>query len=184
MLKFIETSDFALPQTYRYNEDGSVAWIYTTQEATHSGVIFNGLTRTGADDNVIDVWANLLASGVSIEPYPLDNIKAAAKQQIDAQRDSFINGGVVYNGHTFQTDAQSIMDIMGAVLAAVDTQWLTKDNVVVPMTVADMQALGGAVAAHKEFYVYRARQHKDAIDALTDKTAIDAYMAAINWGVN
>ena len=111
----------------------------------------------------------------------LSEYKEQARQSINSQRDAFLTGGVLYNGHTYQTNQQSIMDLMGAIMAGVDTQWLTADNVVVPMTVAQLQGLGQAIAAHKEFYVYAARLHKDAIDALTTKAEIDAYMQNLSW---
>lgn len=223
MLKFIETSDFQLPEAYRYNEDDSVAWVYTTPEAVHTGVIRKGMTRTKQvqtgtqivvigqkpvldvegnpviDENgepvmqdvteehpifetqTVDVWANLLESGVAIQAYPLDSVKQAAYQQINNERDILISGGVQFNGHTYQTDEQSIMDLMGAVIAQVDTQWLTADNTVVNMTATDLALLGQAVAAHKKEYVYKARLHKDVIAAMTSKEEIDTYLSTLSW---
>lgn len=48
MLKFIEESDFLKVDTFKENEDGSVSWIWDEGEGfpTHSGVIFEGFTRT------------------------------------------------------------------------------------------------------------------------------------------
>lgn len=138
-------------------------------------------------DVEIDVWAKLweLHNDDSIEitvlPVDLDLIKANAKQVVNSQRDSLIYGGVVHNGHTFQTDATSIMDIMGAIMSGIDTTWLTADNQQVPMTNAQMQALGGAVASHKETLVFKARVHKDNIESLLTKADIDDYMANLSW---
>lgn len=138
-------------------------------------------------DVEIDVWAKLweLHNDDSIEitilPVNIDLIKANAKQVVNSQRDSLISGGVLHNGYTFQTDATSIMDIMGAIMSGIDTTWLTADNQQVPMTNAQMQALGGAVAHHKETLVFKARVHKDNIESLLTKADIDDYMANLSW---
>lgn len=138
-------------------------------------------------DVEIDVWAKLweLHNDTSIEitvlAVDLGLIKANAKQVVNSQRDSLISGGVVHNGYTFQTDATSIMDIMGAIMSGIDTTWLTADNQQVPMTNAQMQALGGAVAAYKETLVFKARVHKDNIESLLTKADIDDYMDNLSW---
>lgn len=138
-------------------------------------------------DVEVDVWAKLweLHNDTSIEvnvlPVDLGLIKANAKQVINSQRDALISGGVLHNGYTFQTDATSIMDIMGAIMSGIDTTWLTLDNQQVPMTNAQMQALGSAVAHHKETLVFKARVHKDNIESLLTKADIDDYMANLSW---
>lgn len=138
-------------------------------------------------DVEIDVWEKLweLHNDDSIEitvlPVDLGLLKANAKQVVNSQRDTLISGGVVHNGHTFQTDATSIMDIMGAIMSGIDTTWLTADNQQVPMTSVDMQALGQAVAHHKETLVFKAREHKDNIESLLTKADIDDYVANLSW---
>lgn len=138
-------------------------------------------------DVEIDVWEKLWElyndseSPVSIESVDLDLIKTNAKQQINSQRDALISGGVLHNGSTFQTDATSIMDIMGAIMSGIDTTWLTADNQQVPMTNTDMIALGQAVAHHKESLVFKAREHKDNIESLLTKVDIEDYMTNLTW---
>lgn len=138
-------------------------------------------------DVEIDVWAKLWElhndSTVSINVLPVDIqlLRDNAKQRVNSQRDILINGGVSLNGHTFQTDATSIIDMMGAIMAGIDTTWLTSDNQQVPMTNADMIALGGAVAAHKERLVFKARVHKDNIESTLTKADIDDYVATMSW---
>ena len=46
MLKFIDDNDFLLVDKYKQNDDGSVSWIYNEGNATHSGFIREGMTRT------------------------------------------------------------------------------------------------------------------------------------------
>lgn len=193
MLKFIDENDFLLVDTYKENEDGSVTWVYDEGEGlpTHSGVIREGFKRGTQDsegnDREIDVWERLWEHhnnphhDVTILPTDIQLLRDNAKQVVNSQRDSLINGGVSFNGHTFQTDATSIMDMMGAIMAGIDTTWLTADNQQVPMTNADMIALGGAVAAHKESLVFKARVHKDNIESLDTKADIDDYIASLSW---
>lgn len=187
MLKFIDSTDFLKVDTFKQNEDGSVAWQWQEGDTTHSGVIFDGFTRTDEDGSTIDVWAKLwelhnnASSSVNVLPVDIGLLRNNAKQTVNAQRDALISGGVEHNGHTYQTNPTSVTDMMGAILSGEDTQWLTADNEIVVMTAADMQALGGAVAAHKKAYVYKARVHKDAIDALTSKAEIDTYMEQLSW---
>lgn len=188
MLKFIDESDFLKVDTFKENEDGSVAWRWQDDDTTHSGVIFEGFTRTDENRNAVDVWAKLWelhnnnSSPVNVLPVDIGLLRNSAKQTINAQRDALISGGVEHNGHTFQTDATSVTDMMGAILSGDDTQWLTADNQTVVMSAADMQALGNAVATHKKSFVYKARVHKDNIGSLTTKADIDAYMGSLSWG--
>jgi hypothetical protein len=133
----------------------------------------------------IDVWKKLndLANSntIIIEPISILPIKENAKETINSIRDTAIASGVEYNGDIYQTDAESISDIMGAIIAGVSTQWLTQTNKVVNMTVADMQELGQAVAAHKAHYIYKAREHKDAIELLNTAESIELYLANMSW---
>ena len=139
-------------------------------------------------DVEIDVWGKLweLHNDYSVEitvlSVDLDLLKANAKQVVNSQRDSLISGGVLHNGHTFQTDSTSIMGIMGAIMSGIDTTWLAADNQQVAMTNVDMQALGQAVAQHKETLVFKARVHKDNIESLSTKAEIDDYVANLSWG--
>lgn len=216
MLKFIDEADFLLVDTFKENEDGSVSsvWDEGAGNPTHSGIIFDGFTRTkqvqngtiqvqtGSDENgsplfetqpvfedeTIDVWSTLWSlhhderSPVTVLSVDINLLIENAQQQVNAERDALIAGGVEHNGHTFQTDTTSVADIMGAILSGEDTQWLTADNQTVVMSATDMQALGGAVAAHKKSFVYQARVHKDNIESLTTKADIDAYLANLSWG--
>lgn len=138
-------------------------------------------------DVEVDIWSKLweLHNDDSVEitvlSVDLDLLKANAKQVVNSQRDSLISGGVLHNGFTFQTDTTSITDIMGAIMSGIDTTWLTADNQQVPMTNVDMQALGQAVALHKESLVFKARVHKDNIESLSTKAEIDDYVANLSW---
>ena len=88
---------------------------------------------------------------------------------------------IEYNGHTFQADAQSKGDIMGAVVTETDTLWLTRENEEVEMSAEDMKGLGIAIANRKKFLVYKARHFKDALDALSDEASIKNFINNLDW---
>ncbi|MDX1538816.1 DUF4376 domain-containing protein [Arsukibacterium sp.] len=115
---------------------------------------------------------------------------ATKNQWLNTERDRLIAAGVDHAGYRYQTAERNIADLMGAIqvaqLAAAagqqfTTQWLTEDNVTVPMNLQDLAALGAAVAHHKAALVYKCRDHKDAILALESKESIDNYILNITW---
>lgn len=111
----------------------------------------------------------------------LEDIKAKARKFINAERDRIHYEGIEYNGYTYQTDEQSISDIMGAIITGTDTTWLTTDNVTVQMTASEMQQLGNAIAERKKLLVYKAREFKDTVETLLTPSAIDEYIFNLDW---
>lgn len=138
-------------------------------------------------DVEINVWDKLWElhndpdNPVTVLPVPIDPVKQEAKENINRLRDSLINGGIDHNGYNFQTDQNSIINMMGAIMTASDVTWLTSDNTPVQMTSVELGLLGQAIASRKEFLVYKAREHKDNIDTLTTKEDIDTYMSTLSW---
>ncbi|MCQ8884466.1 DUF4376 domain-containing protein [Pseudoalteromonas agarivorans] len=228
MLNFINENDFLLVDKYKQNDDGSVGWIYKDGDATHSGFIREGMTRTiqvpdGAESvktghkevldtngeplldkegmpvledvyeeqpkyktETVDIWAKfqaLVSNGAIIleTEHLLLEQKIRAQAAINSERDLIHGSGIEYNGHTFQTDAQSISDIMGAIVTDTDTVWLTTDNYQVDMAIEDMKALGLAIANRKKFLVYKAREFKDAVEALTSEQEINEFISNLDW---
>ena len=179
------TEEVVVGQNPVLDEEGNPTYYEDTGEQ-----IFEDITEEQPKmvDVEIDVWGKLweLHNDYSVEitvlSVDLDLLKANAKQVVNSQRDSLISGGVLHNGHTFQTDSTSIMGIRGAIMSGIDTTWLAADNQQVAMTNVDMQALGQAVAQHKETLVFKARVHKDNIESLSTKAEIDDYVANLSWG--
>lgn len=167
---------------YEYDEEtGEGVLVTPAQDITEEQPVFEEITV-----NVWDKLKELEADGaITIEPVDLSVIKEQAKQTINQLREQYISGGVTYEvsgtTYTFQTGPQSIVDLMGAVIAGSDVTWLTSDNTSVPMTNTQLIGLGQAVATHKESYVYQARTHKDNIEACTTKAEIDTYMTSLSW---
>lgn len=228
MLKFINDNDFLLVDKYKQNDDGSISWVYNDGNATHSGFIREGMTRSiqvpdGAeqvkvgeklaldsegnqkldDDGLplfepvyeeqpkyktetVDIWAKFQAlvskGAITLETeHLLLEQKQSAKDSINATRDALNDADIEYNGYTFQAGAQSREDIMGAVVTASDTIWLTRDNQEIGMSAEDMRGLGIAIANRKKFLVYKARHFKDALAVFDNEAAINDYLANLDW---
>lgn len=102
-------------------------------------------------------------------------------QQINSESRAALQT-LTINGIELQTDDRSVMRIMTAVNRAKEDAtftktWITKDNTEVPLSNADLVALGDALAQHEEDVVFAARQAKDAVLAATDKSSVDA----VDW---
>tara|TARA_R110000822_G_scaffold58228_6_gene145777 strand:- start:19815 stop:20585 length:771 start_codon:yes stop_codon:yes gene_type:complete len=137
-------------------------------------------------DETIDIWTKLKeqieqgAITIGADHLLLEQ-KQGAKDSINATRDALNDSDIEYNGHTFQADAQSKGDIMGAVVTETDTLWLTRENEEVEMSAEDMKGLGIAIANRKKFLVYKARHFKDALDALSDEASIKNFINNLDW---
>ena len=213
MLQFIDENDFLKVDTFKENEDGTVAWVWNEGEGlpTHSGIIREGFKRytqeqqgtedvvVGQDDEgnditeeqpvivavEIDVWGKfqelLSKEIITLEPLNIVPLQEAAKVAINTERDAMIASGVEFEGDVYQTNPTSVMDMLEAVVANRDTQWLTEDNTVVDMPVNKLKRLVSAVADLKELYIYKARQHKNNVLQLTSKEDIEQYLANLTW---
>ena len=137
------------------------------------------------EDKTIDVWAKLQelvsAGTISVEPLDIAPLIENAKQVINTQRDAKIAGGIEFEGDTYQTAPVNLTDMLEAIVADRDTQWLTEDNTVVDMPVAKLKRLVSAIADLKELYIYKARQHKNNVLQLTTKEDVEQYLANLTW---
>ncbi|UYE90207.1 tail fiber chaperone [Alteromonas phage vB_AemP_PT15-A5] len=151
--------------------------VYETKDTFEEQPVFK--------DKTIDVWAKLQelvsAGTVTVEPLDITPLIENAKQVIDAQRDAKIASGIEFEGDTYQTAPVNLTDMLEAVVADRDTQWLTEDNTVVDMPVDKLKRLISAVADLKELYIYKARQHKNNVLQLTTKEDIEQYLANLTW---
>lgn len=152
--------------------------IYETQDVYEE--------QTKYKTETVDIWGKfqslLSSSAITVDTsHLLVDLKLSAKEVISSQRDSINYGGIEHNGHTYQTDPQSITDIMGAVITGGDTVWLTADNQHVPMSNEQMRLLGVAIAERKKYLVYKAREFKDAIAVMDNETDISNYISNLDW---
>lgn len=138
-------------------------------------------------DVELNIWAKLWElhddenSPINVLPVDIQEVRKKAKEVINTQRDTLINSGVNFNGNVFQTDTISMMNIMGAIVAEIDTTWITADNQYVYMSISDMKTLGQSIADHKKRIALKARDHKDNIDLLNTEPDIDNYIATLSW---
>ena len=182
-LKFDNNQDFLDAEFFKENYDGSIF----TKHGNWQGSIWEGFTRTDSEGNEIDVWNRLHElhndpnSLVTILPADMEPIKESAKQVINSQRDVLIKGGIDYLGNNYQTDDESIMNMMGAIITGSSVTWFTSDNQEVTLTATEIAGLGQAVAARKQTLVYLARSYKDHVDTLTDKASIESYLDGLTW---
>ena len=131
-------------------------------------------------------WDTLTTAEDKLEDY-----KQSKRQWLNQERDRLIYNGLHYDGNHYQTRPEDITNIMGAVqvaqLAAAagqefQTQWLTSDNQEIPMGLSELAGLGVALAEHKKRLVYKCREHKEALDHLPTKDAVDEYLLQLDWG--
>lgn len=120
----------------------------------------------------------------------LTEYKQSKRQWMNTERDRLIASGVSYGGNTYQSRSEDITNIMGAVQVAqiatlaeqeFSTEWLTNDNQVVPMGLHELAGLGVALAEHKKHYIYKCREHKEAMDDCDTMQAVNDYIAGLSW---
>jgi|GEM_PF-3426844 len=157
MLTFINEEDFSKVDSYKEKQDGSIDWEYTINGTTHSGSIYEGLTRKDLDGNPIDIWQTLLAKEQSGEIFiqrltQEDKDSIAQQEQVDqfkASRQQLLDSAVVTtsNGNKYDADEQSISRMANAILAAqrkdlTNIQWSLADTptgVMTDVTLIDLE---------------------------------------------
>ena len=159
MLEFINEDDFLKVDTFKENEDATVSWVWNEGEGlpTHSGIIRQGFTRLGSDDNTIDIWQNLLTKEQSGEIFiqrltQEDRDSIAQQEQVNqfkANRQQMLDNAIVTTSSSNQYDAdeQSISRMANAILAAQrrgvnDIKWSLADTptgVMTDVTLADLE---------------------------------------------
>lgn len=137
MLKFIDESDFLKVDTFKENEDGSFAWRWQDGDTTHTGVIFDGFTRTDENSNTVDVWQTLLdkynAGLIFIQFRTPEQINEQAQleqiQSFKTTRQQLIDSAVVTTSSSNQYDADEKSQArMNNAIAAANRKGLTSVN--------------------------------------------------------
>jgi len=137
----------------------------------------------------LTVRAGWLFDGANfkIDPLALSAGQTSKKQQIDDWRDAACvsNVSVTLGGaaHQFQADQRSQALISGAIVGAVagisapPSIWRSVDNINVPITIADLKAIGLAMVDQTNV----AYEHSWALKAAVDAAATQADLDAIVW---
>ena len=132
----------------------------------------------------------LLEPGNVPDPmYSGAELKAQKKAWITAKREEVINGGITFEGHTYQTDDRSRENVSGLVAAMgaavpLPANFIFRDanNVDVPMTSTTLAELGGTMIAHVNTAYKTSWTLKAAVDALDENSAsLQEDLDAIVW---
>lgn len=104
----------------------------------------------------------------------LQSAKTQRWQKIKVQRDIAEFSGFSYNGNIFDSDLQSQIRIVGAVILAKPTMWTLKDNTVIALTVEEVTDLGLALASHINTVHSRGRLARENILQATTIEQVEA----------
>lgn len=144
---------------YKLTEDPNVVYLIDTQ------------TYIPSTSWMWPQYQAWLAAGNIPEPY-LSIADRRLKQRvvINSARDEVIFGGFLFDGHVYQSDANSQIritnsatSVIGSVGLPANFVWRTKDNVDVPMGEMDMVALAAGLQNHIASILAVSRELKDAI---------------------
>lgn len=174
-----ETLRFRFPRSIVLKE---IEWNGT--EGTITAV--NGNTKPATWDVVEFYVLAFQAEKAKREVRPLlDAYKALRRRVIEAKREAAIASGVVWNGHEFDSDRQSIQNIalistivaLGATIPA-NFGWRDKNNELVPInTTAELRSFLVAIALHLRDKYVQSWSIKDLVDAAQTHEAVDA----VDW---
>ncbi|WP_373325612.1 DUF4376 domain-containing protein [Sporomusa paucivorans] len=123
----------------------------------------------GQNHRVIDgVWTYVEPEGPTLDERK-NNLRAA----INVERDRREQGGFVYAGKQFDSDATSVIRINAAVNTAVSAilaetefavNWTAADNTTVPLDAQGLLGLSAALAQHSNTQHVRARDLKEQLE--------------------
>jgi len=117
----------------------------------------------------------------------------ALHQQINMFRDSYINAGVVYKGHLFDSDARARENIMGmsnaitvGVQLPADFTWRSHNNEDVPMTAPELIDFGIRMMMFVSKNYGVSWYHKDTLTNLGSTNQLDYinYNFTVGWPTN
>jgi hypothetical protein len=110
---------------------------------------------------------------------PRDQLIRALHDRVNEIRQEKLNGGCTYNGHAYDTDAQSIKNIT-AVVAALSSGiplpsafvWRTSDNISVEHTAGSIVWLAGTMLEYSNSVYSASFAIKDAISTAENPSTI------------
>lgn len=109
------------------------------------------------------------------------------KEKINEERQQKLRKStVVVNGHEYDTRNETISRILGAsIKATIDpnftVNWITQANSIVTLDANEIIAIGNAMAAQEEDFVFKARQLKDMVDQIPSDQRTQENLDTINW---
>ncbi|MDR0666865.1 MAG: DUF4376 domain-containing protein [Campylobacteraceae bacterium] len=113
---------------------------------------------------------------------PIEELKAAKKAEIEAQKAKEEYADIEYAGHTWQADADSQFKLLSAVnicslLDLSEYVWWDRDNDKVTLKKEQLIELGATIARRSSALVQKARTLKDKIN----ETQTKKHLEAIVW---
>lgn len=147
-----------------------------------------------------DQEAGVVRRRYTVEDVPLGRRKSKMVEQVNAFRDSRLNGGFEYAGTHYQTTDKDQLRITATSLAAtlyiaqnqnldslrwadanVDFTWIAANNDLVSMTAPQVSAFGLAAMAFVRGTVYYARSMKNSILAAESHATLDEIVINEGW---
>lgn len=172
-----------------YNAFGSIDCEYSHHR-------FGWIPFTASADDPEPLGRDLYASAAAGEFGPVAAYVPPVRTVADAQSEKLAalaamryareTAGLVINGATVKTDRESQAALTGAytslkngLVSAID--WKADGRVWVSLSLAQVEAMAQAVAAHVQACFTAERAHAESISALTTVEAVDAYDVSTGW---
>lgn len=122
------------------------------------------------------------------KPEPI-RTHASLLSEVAAKRWAVETGGITIAGAQIKTDRESQSQLIsvyaslnGGLIA--DTQWKSADGSFTMVTIAELEPVASAVAAHVRACFAAERSHNDAIALLQTQLELDAYDIHAGWPPN
>jgi len=117
-------------------------------------------------------------------PFDINSIKQKRKKYINAMRRIAIDGGIEYDGNSYDSTQASRDNLAGVYTGInngyslpVDFSWRTADDITVPFAVEDVNAMSHIMLDHVNYQFGKSWTLKAAIDAATTEEEVNA----IDW---
>ncbi|MFM5811220.1 DUF4376 domain-containing protein [Aeromonas veronii] len=126
---------------------------------------------------------------IAIDPPQPVRTKESLMADVAAKRWQIETGGIIVAGYPIATDRESqaqltcaYTSLKGGLIA--DTQWKSADGSFTMVTIAELEPVASAVAAHVRACFAAERSHNDAIALLQTQLELDAYDIHAGWPPN
>lgn len=123
---------------------------------------------------------------IAIDPPQPVRTKVALLGKVAAQRWQVETGGILIGGTPIATDRESQAQLTSACTSLkggliADTPWKAADGSFTMVTLAEIEPVAQAVAAHVRACFAAEQAHAEAIDALQTQAELDAYDINTGW---
>lgn len=123
---------------------------------------------------------------IAIDPPQPVRTKASLLADVAAKRWQVETGGILVAGHPIATDRESQSQLTSAYTSLkggliADTPWKSSDGSFTLVTLAEIEPVAQAVAAHVRACFAAEQAHSEAIDELETQAELDAYDINTGW---